>query len=217
MRSCIPGDTRDVLPALRQLNVDDVVITEVRGILLPEEIHRIRERADRKGLRASTTVGSTGAHEIDWRRTSHSAFIDKAQDEFVECIEERLATIAGLPASHLEPLQVTDYKHKQEYQAHYDFFDRPGNPERTTTIFAYLEDKDCRDQRCGGATAFYRLKTKSGDPLKVYPSKGDAIMWSNRTLDGKPNYATLHGGEKVTCASAHKVGLNAWFRDKEWE
>jgi hypothetical protein len=49
--------------------------------------------------------------------------------------------------------------------------------------------------------------------LKVYPKKGNAIMWSNRTLNGKLNEDTLHSGEKLTCQGSHKVGLNAWFRD----
>ena len=45
-----------------------------------------------------------------------------------------ISTIAGLPTTHLEPLQVTDYTHKQEYKAHYDYFSVKGQPEKDYTI-----------------------------------------------------------------------------------
>ena len=84
------------------------------------------------------------------------------------------------------------------------------------TVFAYLEDTRCSDGKCGGATSFLKLKDGENNPLRVYPKKGSAVMWSNRTFNGGLNAETLHSGEPVTCKDAHKVGLNAWFRDKPW-
>ena len=217
MQSCVPDEQLRVRPRLRQLHDHNVVVTEIEGLFSKREIEMLRNRGEEKGLSASTVVGDNGEREMDARRTSRSAFLDKGEDEFTRCIEKRLATIAGQPMSHLEPLQITDYTNKQEYKAHYDFFNRPESPERTTTIFAYLEDKKCNTRKCGGATAFHRLKDKSGNMLRVFPKKGNAIMWSNRTADGGLNYDTLHSGEKLTCSKAHKVGLNAWFREQEWE
>ena len=134
------------------------------------------------------------------------------RDAVVDCIGKRLATIAGLPASNLEPLQLTDYKHKQRYKAHFD--DRGLGPKRLKTIFAYLNgDDDLASGMCGGATAFYRLKGKDGRPLRVYPRKGSAVMWSNFTK-GRHNDRTLHAGEPVTCEGCRKTGMNAWFLDQ---
>lgn len=217
MKSCLTNDTRVVTPIMKQLHANDAVVTEIDGLLLPDEADALRKIASDNGMNSSTVVGSDGSRELDSRRTSKSAFLEKNQNRFVSCIESRIATVCGMPETHLEPLQVTDYTHKQEYKAHYDFFDRKGEAERTTTLFAYLEDKECHTKQCGGATAFYKLKRHDGSPLRVYPKKGNAVMWSNRTEDGGVNRATLHGGEVLTCPDAHKVGLNAWFRDHPWK
>lgn len=217
MKSCLASDDRPVVPQFRQLHTRDAIVTEVQDLFLPEETERLRAIAETHyGMNASTVVGKDGSRQRDARRTSRSAFIDKGHDEFIQCIETRISTVAGLPTTHLEPLQVTDYTHKQEYKAHYDYFGVKGEPERTTTLFAYLEDKKCDAGACGGATAFYNLTQSDGQPLRYYPKKGNAIMWSNRRPDGSLNESTLHSGEAVTCQHAHKVGLNAWFRDAPW-
>ena len=84
-------------------------------------------------------------------------------------------------------------------------------------MFAYLLDHECVSGACGGATTFHELLDSSGSPLRVYPQKGSAVMWSNRTVDGSLNPRTLHSGEPLLCKNAHKIGLNAWFRDEPWK
>ena len=62
------------------------------------------------------------------------------KDKVVKCIGKRLATIAGMPAKSLEPLQITEYKHGQRYKAHFD--DSGIGPKRIKTILAYLNADD---------------------------------------------------------------------------
>lgn len=81
------------------------------------------------------------------------------------------------------------------------------------TVFSYL---NTLDEGCGGATAFPLLKNEDGEPLKVFPQKGNAVMWSNKKTTGELENLTLHGGEQVNCKATQKYGLNAWFRDKKW-
>ena len=74
-------------------------------------------------------------------------------------------------------------------------------------VFIYLHDKELAEGRCGGAKVFYQLKNKDGRPLRVFPRKGDALIWESS------NDLTLHAGEAVTWPGAKKIGLNAWFRE----
>lgn len=216
MQSCLPNDSRKITPVLRQLHSQDAVVTEIQNLMLPDEANYLREHANNQGFEMSTVVSDNGKNSKDDRRTSRTSFLPKDRDPVIDCIGQRIATIAGQPVSHMEPMQVTDYKHKQEYKAHHDYFGVRNEPDRTMTVFAYLHSEECDLGKCGGATAFYDLKREGGDPLRVFPRPGNAVMWSNRTLSGELNPKTLHSGEKLTCANAHKVGLNAWFRDTKW-
>ena len=216
MLSCLPNDRRTVRPVFRQLHSEKAVVTEIENLLLPEEAAYLVDIGKQSGFKDSTVV-KNGSHERDEQRTSRTAFLSKNVDRVVDCIGQRIATIANQPVTHMEPMQVTDYTHKQEYRAHHDYFDgEKGSAERTTTVFAYLDEKNCSLRECGGSTTFHELKQPDGEPLRVYPKIGNAVMWSNRTLDGGLNAHTLHSGEKLTCENAHKVGLNAWFRDQRW-
>ena len=201
-------------PMLDQLWSDGAVVTRVQGILLPEEADEFVRQGEGM-FSPSTVIG--GASGESTGRTSNTAHIPKKGNDFVACIEDRLATMASHPISHLEPLQMTEYKKTQHYRPHHDYFPtaEPGK-QRTTTVFTYLKSDNMEDGQCGGATMFAELQDASGTPLRVYPKKGDAVMWSNRTLSGDVNVKTLHGGEPVTCDTGHKIGLNAWFREGAW-
>lgn len=216
MQSCLPNDDRTIRPVLRQLHTKDAVVTEIQELMFPEETAYLQEHAAKQGFTASTVVAQTGKDEKDMRRTSQTSFLPKDRDAVIECISDRISTIAGQPKSHMEPMQVTDYTHKQEYKAHHDYFGVKGKPDRTTTVFAYLHSSQCETGKCGGSTMFHELKQHDNTPLRVYPKPGNAVMWSNRTPSGGLNPFTLHSGEKLICPGAHKVGLNAWFRDNEW-
>lgn len=216
MQSCLPKDSRQIRPVLTQIHDKNVVVTEIQNLMFPEEADYIRSKALNIGFDDSTVVSSKGSSEKDPRRTSQTSFLPKHEDDVIDCIGRRISTIAGQPHTHMEPMQVTDYKNKQEYRAHHDYFGVSGGPERTMTVFAYLHSVDCDTGACGGATAFHNLKKDDGSHLRIYPKPGNAVMWSNRTATGGLNADTLHSGEKLTCVSAHKVGLNAWFRDAAW-
>lgn len=214
MQSCIPGSTKQVNPKLSQLHADGAVLIEIKELVLEEEITHLRKVGDEQGLAPSQTVSGTASSIVSEARTSRSAFLPKGKDPVVRCIEDRLSTIAGEARTHLEPLQITDYTHKQQFRKHHDYFNAgEGKPERTTTIFTYLQDSGVSDGACGGATCFHQLEGRDA-PLCVFPKRGNALMWSNRKPNGDVNPATLHSGEPITCAGAHKVGLNAWFRDQ---
>lgn len=217
MNSCVPGDNTVVYPQLKQLHSENAVVTSIRNLLTPAEAEHLLTTADNLFSR-STVVSGNGGSRHDDARTSSTAYLEKEHDAVVSCIEKRIATFAAAPTTHLEPLQVTDYKDKQYFSYHHDYFDsrKNGKSDRTTTVFTYLQSEHLEDGQCGGATMFADLKDDQGNQLKVYPRVGDAVMWSNRTFTGEPNAATLHSGEALKCLNARKTGLNAWFRDAAW-
>lgn len=215
MKSCIPGDSKEVTPSFTQISENGAIVTEISQMLLPEEADYIVNKAHDKGSHQSTVMGKE-KNEYSRARSSSTSFLKKNQDEVVSCIEKRIATVAQQPIANLEPLQVTSYSKGQKYDPHHDYFHSENigkYGQRTTTVFTYLNTVD---SGCGGATAFPRLKDSDGKELKVFPSMGNAVMWSNKTTAGEPNELTLHGGESVTCAATKKYGLNAWFRENKW-
>lgn len=196
------------------------VVDQVCNLILPCEAEYLISKAYDVGLSRSTVIGADGKSHENEARTSHTAFLPKNKDKVISCIENRIAHIAGQDVSYLEPLQVTQYQEGQEYRPHHDWFNdkEPGDGQRTKTVFAYLKGlENDGGTVCGGATAFPKLQDFKNEILRVYPTTGCAAMWTNTTEDGKGDINTLHGGEKVLCEGATKIGLNAWFRDTPWE
>lgn len=214
MQSCLPQDKRTISPTLSQIHDKGTVVTKVSNMLLDSEADYLVKKAHEKGLGRSTV----GGNEYSDVRTSFTSYLDKSQDNVISCIEKRIATVAHQPVTNLEPLQVTAYAESQKYDPHHDWFE-PGTEgdmgQRTITVFSYLNTVD---EACGGATAFPLLKSgKNKQPLRVYPKKGSAVMWSNKTSKGTNDGLTLHGGEEIKCKNKSKYGLNAWFRDTPWK
>lgn len=219
MQSCLPDDNRTVTPVLTQVHSNNVVVTRVTGLLLPEEVMYVNDAASHHGFDQSVVVGTDGESVIHSARTSRTAYLPKGDDPVLDCISARMATIASHPVAHLEPLQVTRYTHGQQYTTHSDLLGGDGGgTERTTTLFTYLDSDGLEGGMCGGATAFpYLTDVATGEVVRVYPHAGDAVMWSNRTLSGAANHYADHSGEPLTCHDVSKAGINAWFRDGPWE
>lgn len=66
-------------------------------------------------LHRSTVVGKDGGL-LHQARTSSSAFLSRAHDPVVACIEQRVSALTKVPALNIEPLQVLRYIHGQKYR-----------------------------------------------------------------------------------------------------
>jgi hypothetical protein len=118
----------------------------------------------------------------------------------------RIANIAGLPASHAEPLGVLRYGPGQEYRPHYDYYsDDQHQAQRVSTVFVYLNDV-----LEGGGTDFPRLA------VKVEPERGKAVKFLNCGDDGRPNPETLHAGLPVIRGEKWLATLWFWDRPFIW-
>ena len=208
MISCLPNDPRKLHPVATQLRTRSPVITQVQPLMFPEEADYVVRRA--AGPLKPSTTGSGKERVISDARTSSTSALPM-KDPVVACLAKRLATVAGMPASSVEPLQVTRYTEGQQYRPHTDDDPRRGGRrKRLKTIFTYLSDEGLSGGHCGGATKFTRLRSV-GRPLRAFPRTGRGLMWANYTPEGKLDGRTEHAGEPVTCACATKWGLNAWF------
>ena len=107
MLSCLPGDPRTLHPVASQLRTKSPVITQVEPLLFPEEAAYIVRRAEEAGFKPSATGGGK-ERVIDEYRTSSTALLPM-EDPVVACVAKRLATLAGMPASSVETLQVARY------------------------------------------------------------------------------------------------------------
>ena len=186
-------------PTLRQLHAKPDV-TLIQGILSHAERKYLLRQA--RGWRASQTEGTIRG----WRTSETASLLD---DPVVKCIRRRLANVAGMPSDKIE-VQVTRYRQGQQYKPHHDDLDL--GPKRLKTLFAYLDEKGLATGKCGGATCFPKLRAK-GRPLRVFPKRGSALMWTNFKSNGQHDPDALHAGEPLTCKNARKTGLNAWFTD----
>ncbi len=142
---------------------------------------------------------STGTFVQDPVRTSTAAaFPFISENPFLHAINQRIAAATGTQYDQGEPLQVLSYTVGQEYKPHSDAL--PGfHNQRVKTMLVYLnEDFE------GGATFF----TKIGKAIRG--QTGDAILFMNVDMQGKPDPAAVHAGRPVD--KGRKFILSKWIR-----
>jgi len=164
----------------------------------------------RSRMKKSTVAESADDyyHESDVR-TSSSAFLKKAEDPIVACVEQRASLITGIDLYDCEPLQVVHYLPGQKYEPHFDYFPREDlkdywsqrSGQRYATLLAYMDD-----EMTGGNTVFPKLK------LGIAPVKNAAVMWFNVEGSLVEDPRTLHGGAPVE--TGEKWAINIWQRKK---
>lgn len=151
----------------------------------------------------------TGVPRPDPVRSSRHLTLEPVLHDLVlERLEGRLASCAGLPASHGEFLSLLQYRPGEEYKLHYDYFNTatPGaavnlaqGGQRVQTLLVYLND-----DFGGGATAFPRAG------LSITPRRGDLVHFYNTDAAGEGDRLTLHAGEPVL--SGEKWLASKWVR-----
>ncbi|MGH8159841.1 MAG: prolyl hydroxylase family protein [Rhodanobacter sp.] len=182
-------------PALRVL--DD--------LLTAQECVELIELA-RPRLQRALTVDSEGRQQIDQRRTSEGMFFTLNELPLVTRIEQRLASLLGVPVNHGEGLQILHYLPGQEYEPHYDWFDpeQPGyspvtaiGGQRIASVVMYLNTPEQ-----GGGTAFPEIG------LTVTARRGSAVYFAYEGGDR----TSLHAGLPVT--RGEKWIATKWLRER---
>eukprot|EP01026_Neomeris_dumetosa_P051089 TRINITY_DN448_c0_g2_i2.p1 TRINITY_DN448_c0_g2~~TRINITY_DN448_c0_g2_i2.p1 ORF type:complete len:438 (-),score=29.18 TRINITY_DN448_c0_g2_i2:167-1396(-) len=142
-----------------------------------------------KRMERSQVAPDDDSSAIESSRTSFNVFLPMFHDDIVKHTQYKMANWTGFPAENQEQIQILRYSQGQEYQQHYDEFDR------SATALIYLTDVEE-----GGETAF-PLSNDWADPkrgeeqnqlfsecaqnlLAVKPRKGDALLFFSTKPDG---------------------------------
>ena len=178
--------------------------------LKPSEVAHLTKMIEKKPRFHKSFVGED-SHIESSQRTSTFLSIAKQQDSTISAIETKASSLLGcFSTQNVEPLQLVRYLPGQFFGVHHDLGDWDEDTDtvelppkslfarrRLVTIFCYLNSVSS-----GGATNFPALD------VRVQPSPGRAVLFSNIRQDGLPEGKTLHAGEPPLGAT--KYGLNIW-------
>lgn len=159
--------------------------------------------------RGHTMASQVRAHERDASRTSES-WRAEGDDPVVTAIQRRLATLAGVPVDHAEPLQVNRYAEGAEFKPHHDnpsreLLERQGlRHARLVSAVAYLDEV-----QAGGETWFPYLG------VRVLPVPGTVLLFHNFTRDGREDLDKKHAGCRVR--AGEKWIATQWFWSTAYE
>lgn len=199
---CIDGHTIDI-----SLCVDAPPLRVLEGILAETECSELIELA-RPRLQRALTVDDNGGQQVDERRTSEGMFFALGELPLIRRIEQRLADLLGVPASHGEGLQILHYRPGQAYEPHFDWFDPelPGyetitrtGGQRIASVVMYLNSPEQ-----GGGTAFPELG------LTVTARRGSAVYFAYEGGDQQ----SLHAGLPVK--RGEKWIATKWLRERPY-
>jgi len=199
------GVNRDSPAILRTLSLRPVVF-EVRDFITKSEAHEVMEIGGQQGLHHSE--GVLQSEDIKQRvqhaefRTSEQAWLDNDLAPLIAELDERVANLTRVPASHNEAVQLLRYNEGTYYHGHMDWTELElypdqrdvwleshfGYQDRLATVFWYLNDVDE-----GGETVF----PKHGQPIcKIEERGGPHTMHCAGAHD--PDMASCDHGLKVT-------------------
>ncbi len=178
------------------------------NLLSAEECEALIAAARQRLSRSLTVETKTGGETLNVDRTSDGMFFERGENEVVQRIEARIATLLNWPLDFGEGLQILRYSPGAQYRPHYDYFDpkEPGTPtilrrggQRVATLVMYLQEPEQ-----GGATTFPDIG------LEVAPVRGSAVFFSYDRAD--PATRTLHGGAPVV--AGEKWVATKWLRER---
>lgn len=189
---------------LRTLSLRPVVF-EVREFIAKSEAELVLELGRQEGLHKSqgalqSTDIEKGTQHSEFR-TSRQAWLTNDLSSVIAELDERVANLTRVPASHNEPVQLLRYDEGQYYHGHMDWTELElypdqgdvwlqshfGHQDRLATVFWYLNDV-----QHGGETIF----PKHGQPICEPESRGGQHV---RQCKGAwdPDMASCKKGLKV--------------------
>lgn len=161
--------------------------------------------------RAGVDMMNTGERVESEARTAMRMLFGAAIRDYVICVMmQRASRLFSAPIPNHEPPQVISYEPGQRFATHHDWIDPAlleshsrfaARGQRVATVVTYLND-GFED----GETKFPILK------LSIRGAPGDAIVFSNVTPAGTPDWYTAHVGAPVK--SGRKWVLSQWLREK---
>lgn len=189
------------------ISVEAPALRVLEGLLVAQECAELIRLAQPR-LQRALTVDTDGRNQVDDRRTSEGMFFALNELPLIGRIEQRLASLLGIPANHGEGLQILHYLPGQEYEPHFDWFDpqQPGfgkittvGGQRIASVVMYLNTP-----ARGGGTAFPEIG------LTVTARRGAAVYFAYESGD----QSSLHAGLPVL--QGEKWIATKWLRERPY-
>uniref|UniRef100_A0A7S3PXY7 Fe2OG dioxygenase domain-containing protein n=1 Tax=Chaetoceros debilis TaxID=122233 RepID=A0A7S3PXY7_9STRA len=202
------------------------LVLSVKNFITERECDHIQDIAlPRMEYSSVTLMDKDAGRPASDFRTSQSAFVGSDDDEIMEALEIRTASLTRVPKNHQEYTQVLRYGYSEKYSGHVDYFDpnlyqndantlnliQNGKKNRLSTVFWYLSDV-----KEGGETNFPRYGAapqpwdldKCGEGLMVKPEKGKVIVFYSLKPNGEGDELSLHAACPVK--DGVKWAANKW-------
>lgn len=198
----------DADPRAEKLPTDKAELYAIKEFVSADECKKLMMMID-VVAQPSQLYEGTGTEGF---RTSYSGNF-YPHDPLVRLISDRIDKALGLPSAIGETMQGQRYAAGQEFKPHHDFFhtsesywlgEKKRGGQRSWTAMLYLNQVEA-----GGATGFVNVG------INVPPKPGVLLIWNNATLDGRPNYDTLHAGTPVE--RGVKYVITKWYRTRKWK
>ncbi len=182
------------------------------NLLSHEECDEMVRLSRGKLERSSVVNNETGSYDVHPHRTSYGTYFNRAENELIRRLEQRIADLVEYPVENGEPIQILHYERGGEYRPHFDYFDPklPGNEQvltqggqRIATLVMYLNDVEA-----GGSTVFPEVG------VDVLPRKGNAVYFAYCSEEGALDARSLHGGSPV--GAGEKWIATKWFRQRPY-
>lgn len=202
------------------------LVLSVKNFITESECDHIQDIAlPRMEYSSVTLMDKDAGRPASDFRTSQSAFVGSDDDEIMEALEIRTASLTRVPKDHQEYTQVLRYGYSEKYSGHVDYFDpslyqndantlnliQNGKRNRLATVFWYLSDVEEGGEtnfpRFGGAPQPWDLD-KCGEGLMVKPEKGKVIVFYSLKPNGEGDELSLHAACPVK--DGIKWAANKW-------
>ncbi|OWA51232.1 Prolyl 4-hydroxylase subunit alpha-2 [Hypsibius exemplaris] len=182
----------------------------LHDVAFESEMEQIKTVAMTHLQRATVVKAGSAETEFAKIRISKSAFLGEDVDPVIAKVNRHIGYVTNMDMEQAEQLQIANYGIGGHYNAHYDFFRNPNDPDtkqiepnlgdRIATFLLYMTDVEA-----GGATTFPVIN------VTLFPQKGSAAFWYNLNRDGTGDVRTLHEGCPVL--SGNKWISNKWIRE----
>ncbi len=200
-----------VTPPTAKVRFEAPRVSTIESFISPAACTWIMDKARPTLSAARVKNPEQGGANADAIRTNTGMGLSVVDTDLViQLIHARIAAVIGVPVAYQEPTNILHYTIGQEYRPHFDYLD-PGEAhfarelqqvgQRVATFLIYLND----DYE-GGETAFPRLQ------WSFKAKTGDALIFWNIGLDGRPDPRTLHAGTPPT--RGEKWLFSKWVRDR---
>lgn len=182
------------------------------NVLTSDECDDLIELSRLKLKQSKVVDNRTGESVLNKHRTSTSTEYKNGENDLIQKIEARIATLMNQPIENGEGFQVMNYQVAAEYRPHFDFFDpkQKGSVQhlerggqRVATMVIYLNDVEA-----GGGTGFPEIG------LTVNAKKGSAVYFEYCNSKGQLDKKTLHAGCPVD--AGEKWILTKWVRQNKF-